>query len=79
MLAEASADSCGGSHNEIGHPVRCQRRSMPVSVQSARGLYRGSKTCVIVHYNCQRYICGLGTALVSLGGLKIVFLLFFLK
>ena len=34
--------------NEIGHPARCYKRLMQVSVLSARGIHIGSKTSVTV-------------------------------
>ena len=38
----------------------------------AREIYIGSKTYVTVHNRSKRYICGLQSAPVSLGGLRIV-------
>ena len=45
VLAVASAVSCVGQQNKIGHPARCHRRLMQVPVLSAHGIEIGSKMC----------------------------------
>ena len=48
MLAVANAGSCVGPQNKIGHPAYRYRQLMEVPVLSSRGIYRGSKTRVVV-------------------------------
>ena len=48
VLAVANTCSCVGPQNKIGHPAYRYRQLKPVPVLSARGISRGSKTCVIV-------------------------------
>ena len=40
-----------GPRNKIGHPAHRYRQVMLVPVLSARGVQRGSNTCVIAYHN----------------------------
>ena len=48
VLAVANTCSCVGLQNKLGHPAHHYRHLMQVPVLSARGIWIGSETCVIV-------------------------------
>ena len=58
MLAVASTGSCVGPQNIIGHPTHRYRQMMQVPVLRTRGIYIGSKTCVIVFTGFAFRNCG---------------------